>query len=67
MHEQFEVSGGPLDGQSVALENEHDEEVIFTEGKVKHVYRTSVRRPKDETKHPVLRKLLYVGPNPFSR
>ena len=55
-----------MDGQSVALDKDHDEEVIFMEGKVKHVYRTSVRRPKDESKDPVLRKLFYVGPNPFS-
>jgi len=66
MHEQFEVRGGPMDGKSVALDKDHDEEVIIMEGKVKHVYRTSVRRPKDESKDPVLRKLLYVGPNPSS-
>jgi hypothetical protein len=66
MHEQFEVTGGPKDGQLVALDKDHDEEVIFMEGKVKHVYRTSVRWPKDGSKDPALRRLLYVGPNPFS-
>jgi hypothetical protein len=66
MHEQFEVRGGPMDGQTVALDKEHDEEVILTEGKVKHVYRTSVRRPKDLSQAPILRRLFYVGPSPFN-
>ena len=64
MHEQFFASGGPLDGQSFALDKGHDEEVIHMEGKVKHVYRTSIRRAVDG-RSPDLLKLLYVGPNPF--
>ena len=66
MHEQFKVEGGPMDGQFVALEEGDDEEVIVLEGKVKHVYRTIVTQPRDESVTPVRRQLVYLGPNPSS-
>jgi hypothetical protein len=64
MHEEFFAKGGPLDGQAFALDRDHDQEIIHTEGKVKHVYRTSIRRAVDG-RSPDLFQLLYVGPNPF--
>lgn len=66
MFEQFEVRGGPKDGELVALDKGHNEEVIFMEGKIKHVYRTIVRYPKDGSQAGIRRKLVYVGPNPFN-
>ncbi|MGO4598505.1 hypothetical protein [Terrabacter sp. 2RAF25] len=64
MHEPFLAKGGPLDGQSFAIDKGHDEEIIHKEGSVRHVYRTHIRRAVDG-RSPDLFWLLYVGPNPF--